>query len=214
MTSVTASVEIEAPVAAVWHALTDLDAYETWNHCFTHVDGPRRPLRGGDRLDAVARLTSGQHAGTLVSAIVLEVRRHRSMTWLLVPRDASAGGRGTPSLAAPLPGAPDAAVLYRVDVEAGGCGRALVVQRLQLADRPGLGDPGGGQAGHLLDALNTALRERVEHGPVSPAARPIAGVIRVLSRSGWRRPSRFLAAAPLTQLLGRGARSSWGEAAA
>lgn len=178
MASVTASIEIASPVASVWRALVDASAYSGWHPCFPYRLDAGHQLRSGDHLTAILPLTDGR---VPLRAMVLEVRRNRTITCLLLPETGAhrgpAGSEDRLDLA-------DVG-LYRVDVHEITPGRTVVVQRLRLGFALGGEQADGHELARLLDSVQEALRRRVERAAVEALdEHQITGSIRVTSRFG------------------------------
>jgi hypothetical protein len=170
MVSAATSTVIHAPAERIWEVLADLEAYPDWNPIFSHVRGT---LRGGERLDLTLAGDLPDDGPPTVSAIVLEVRRHRSFRWLLTP--------STPedSDAIELPGA----AIYAVDLKPARAGGTIVRERITglAASVPWLSDRA--MLTRWLEASTGALWDRMHDVPAeAPADRPIAGTIRLVSR--------------------------------
>jgi uncharacterized protein YndB with AHSA1/START domain len=170
MVSAATSTVIHAPAERIWEVLADLDTYPDWNPIFAQVRGE---LRGGERLALTLAGDRPDGAPRTVSAIVLEVRRHRSFRWLLTPSTPEGSG------AIDFP----AAVVYAVDLKAARAGGTIVRERLTglgssvawLGDRAMLT--------RWLEASTGALWDRMHNVPADRSAdRPIAGTIRLVSR--------------------------------
>lgn len=172
MSSVTASIEIDATVDRCWRVLAEVDAYAAWHPWFVGVRCPDAAVRSGEQLDTVLRLDGMPATGLPVRFVVGEARRHRSVTWLLVrPAGSDTTAHDRPAVAG----------LYEVFVQDTGRGTVLVVQHLTLANAPSE----HAQVEHALAAINTALRARVEQtAQATPVERPVSGSVRVSSRSG------------------------------
>jgi uncharacterized protein YndB with AHSA1/START domain len=173
MVSAAASTVIHAPAERVWEVLADLEAYPDWNPIFSQVHGD---LRGGERLDLTLTGDRRDDAPRTVSAIVLEVRRHRSFRWLLTRSTAEDGD----AVDGP------AAAIYAVDLKPAQAGGTIVREHLTVVGSSvaWLGD--SDMLTDWLKASTGALWDRVHGLPAASAHRPIAGTIRLVSRHGSR----------------------------
>ena len=145
-TELRASIDIDAPAEAVWAVLTDLAAYPEWNPFIVRADGG---VTVGASLSLVMQPVGARR--TTVRPTVLEVEPGRRLRW-----------RGRLGLAAVF----DADHSITLDEQAGGVRltqaeafRGLLVPFLARSLRT-----------HTLpafDAMNEALKERVERAPAT-----------------------------------------------
>ncbi|WP_435064885.1 SRPBCC family protein [Halobaculum sp. EA56] len=143
MTSVRAGVEVDAPPAAVWRALTAFDAYPRWNPLIRRVEG--RPEEGR-RLRVV--ITQSGVPPALVAPEVTRVVPERELAW---------------RSAAPIPGSFDATHRFLLEPLDGGA-RTRFTQTETFGGVAGTFVPRSLRA-RLRDgfaSMNEALRERVE----------------------------------------------------
>jgi uncharacterized protein YndB with AHSA1/START domain len=174
MVSAAASTVIHAPAERVWEVLADLEAYPDWNPIFSRVHGD---LRGGERLDLTLTGDHRDDALRTVSAIVLEVRRHRSFRWLLT-RSAAEDGDAVDG---------PAVAIYAVDLKPAHAGGTIVREHLTGVGSSvaWLGD--SDVLAGWLKAATGALWDRIHGLPAEASAHhPIAGTIRLVSRHGCR----------------------------
>jgi uncharacterized protein YndB with AHSA1/START domain len=170
MVSAAASTVIHAPAERVWALLADFEAYPDWNPIFAQVRGT---LRGGERLDLMLTGDCHDDPPRTISAVVLEVRRHRSFRWLLTPSTPEDSGTIDASSAAS----------YTVDLRPARAGGTIVRERISglVASVRWLGD--SDVLTRWLKASTGALWDRMYDVPAeAPADRPIAGTIRLVSR--------------------------------
>jgi hypothetical protein len=134
-------IEIDAPPAAVWDVLSDLDAYQEWNPFIRRIAGD---LREGGKLDV--RLEPPRGRGITMAPTVLAARPGHELRWIghLV-----------------MPGIFDGEHSFRVEPLEGGRTRFVQSERFKgILVRP---------LGRVLDStklgfeqMNAALKERVE----------------------------------------------------
>jgi len=180
MMSVTASHEIRASVAGAWEALADVEQYGSWHPCFAGIVGPPRALRSGDCLTAVVRHAARRPADVPIRVLVLEVRRYRSLSLLLLPPADDVADSVHPGAYH----ADSHVAAYRVDIGPGADGGIVIGQSLSIGHPPGVDLE---TLASLLDEMPAALAERAAAMLCDEdTERPITGTIRVSSRSGWR----------------------------
>lgn len=165
-----ASTVIGAPIGCIWHVLSDLEAFVGWNPCVTRASGVQR-------CNAVLDLELTGPLSRSGYAIVLEVRRHRSFSWLLMARSPQPGEHPT---------AEDALVLD-LEITATRDGRALVTLRLSASASASVWDGGQTSLTRWLATWLAALKDRVESRQPEIRPRPRTDTtIRVCSRHGAR----------------------------
>jgi hypothetical protein len=173
MMTAAASIELDAPVEQVWQVVTDLERYSDWNPCFSEVRGT---LRANDRLDIGLRLPDSAPLARPVSALVLDIHRHRRLRWLLVSPS---------SRTADQPSGEIEEGVYDVELVPLGESRVRLVQRLTLAPGSHVWSADRTALRQQLDEMNAALRDRVAWSSANLAPAPqIEGTIRVSSHRG------------------------------
>ena len=143
-TELRASIDIAAPVEAVWAVLADLTAYPEWNPFIVRADGE---MAVGARLSLVMQPVGARR--TTVRPTVLEVVHGRRLRW-----------RGKLGLAAVF----DADHSFTLDERAGGV-RLTQAEVFRGVLAPLLARSLRTHTLPAFDAMNEALKERVERAP-------------------------------------------------
>jgi hypothetical protein len=169
-----ASILVHARAECVWNVVSDMSTYAQWNGCFLDVRGA---LRSGERLAFRTTCRPLRGVDQRLTAVVLEVRRHRLIRWLILPPSECKEGRDERR----------DGVIYEIAIETTSTGESIVRQRLDGAGalRSWLGDRAS--ITRALEGSNVALRDQVEQMQVaSMPTHQIEGTIRVSSRHGLR----------------------------